>query len=97
MGHVPFKNNSKYDKEVSISPVSRWNLAQTSIINKSGEIIKLTDTGFFRSTYTSFHDKKLADINNFKSKYPVYRINKGETIRVISRLTFYQSLPPNSF
>ena len=91
------KNNSKYDKEVSISPVSRWNLAQTSIINKSGEIIKLTDTGFFRSTYTSFHDKKLADINNFKSKYPVYRINKGETIRVISRLTFYQSLPPNSF
>ena len=91
------KNNSKYDKELSISPVSRWNLAQTSIIKMSGEIIKLADTGFFRSTFTSFHDKKLADINNFKSKYPVYKIYRGETIRVISRLTFYQSLPPNSF
>ena len=32
------KNNSKYDKELSISPISRWNLAQTSIINKSGDL-----------------------------------------------------------
>ena len=40
------KNNSKYDKEISISPISRWNLAQTSIINENDEIIKLTDTGF---------------------------------------------------
>ena len=91
------KNNSKYDKELSLSPISRWNLAQTSIINENGEIIKLEDTGFFRSTYSRFHDKKLTDINNFKSKYPVYRIYEGETIRVISRLTFHQALPPKSF
>ena len=37
------------------------------------------------------------DINKFRSKYPVYKIYSGETIRVISKLTFYQSLPPNSF
>ena len=41
--------------------------------------------------------KNLLILIALKSKYPIYKIYSGETIRVISRLTFYQSLPPNSY
>ena len=64
------KNNSKKNKELSISPVSRWNLAQTSIINKSGEIIKLTDTGFFVQPLPAFMIKNLLILITLKVNIP---------------------------